>query len=91
MDVPDPARLSIGLDGDPDIRPLLEALRWMREERDRMLGFPVNLDFDYRPLADLLAVHGQQRRQPARAEPVPDRHQVLRGVRSGLLHRPGRW
>ncbi|MEU4804940.1 histidine decarboxylase [Actinosynnema sp. NPDC023587] len=55
----DPERLRIGEHGTPpDLAPLRELARRMREERDRMLGFPFNLDFDYRPLAEFLAVHG---------------------------------
>ncbi|MCE6998417.1 histidine decarboxylase [Saccharothrix sp. S26] len=30
----------------------------MTAERDRMLGFPVNLEFDYRPLSSFLRLHG---------------------------------
>lgn len=59
METLDPQRLRIGEDGaPPDPGPLSELARRMRGERDRMLGFPFNLDFDYRPLAEFLAVHG---------------------------------
>ncbi|MEV0681831.1 histidine decarboxylase [Actinosynnema sp. NPDC050436] len=57
MVVLDPAQLRIGDEGNSDTALLSDAVRWMREERDRMLGFPVNLDFDCRPLTDFLAVH----------------------------------
>ncbi|WP_381560254.1 histidine decarboxylase [Streptomyces eurythermus] len=36
----------------------------MRQARDHMVGFPVNLDFDYRHLAEYLAVHGNNAGSP---------------------------
>ncbi|MEU3059391.1 histidine decarboxylase [Streptomyces subrutilus] len=43
---------------DQDLALLKDVAAQMLGERDHMLGFPVNLDFDYRPLADFLHVHG---------------------------------
>ncbi|WET81053.1 histidine decarboxylase [Amycolatopsis sp. QT-25] len=60
----DSQELRIGEDGSQDVGPLTEAVRWMRAECDRMVGLPINLDFDYRPLADLLAVHGNNAGNP---------------------------
>ncbi|EWC64176.1 Siderophore biosynthesis L-2,4-diaminobutyrate decarboxylase [Actinokineospora spheciospongiae] len=67
MELFDPDRLRIGEDANPDVDPLAEAVRWMRAESERMVGFPVNLDFDCRPLAEFLAVHGNNVGNP-RAE-----------------------
>ncbi|MEU5117153.1 histidine decarboxylase [Streptomyces longwoodensis] len=36
----------------------------MRQARDHMVGFPVNLDFDYRHLAEYLAIHGNNAGSP---------------------------
>ncbi|MEV0674987.1 histidine decarboxylase [Actinosynnema sp. NPDC050436] len=58
MELFDSEQLRIGEDGNQDVEPLARTARWMREERDHMLGIPVNLDFDHRLLADFLAVHG---------------------------------
>ncbi|MVO87762.1 histidine decarboxylase [Streptomyces sp. p1417] len=52
----DPTGSSSG--SDRDVALLKEMAAQMLGERDHMLGFPVNLDFDYRPLADFLQVHG---------------------------------
>ncbi|RKT54616.1 histidine decarboxylase [Saccharothrix australiensis] len=68
MEPLDPERLRIGEDGaPPDAGPLRELARRMRGERERMLGLPFNLDFDHRPLADFLAVHGNNLGNPRTA------------------------
>ncbi|GHA48996.1 histidine decarboxylase [Streptomyces spiroverticillatus] len=43
---------------DRDVALLKDLAAQILGERDHMVGFPVNLDFDYRPLADFLQVHG---------------------------------
>ncbi|MEU5117177.1 histidine decarboxylase [Streptomyces longwoodensis] len=65
VDIPDdPAGSSSG--SDRDVALLKELAAHMLGERDHMLGFPVNLDFDYRPLADFLQVHGNNVGSPAK-------------------------
>ncbi|MGV9674426.1 histidine decarboxylase [Nocardia sp. NPDC003482] len=46
---------------------ITELAAGMLAERDRMLGFPVNLDFDYEPFARLLSVHGNNVGSPGKA------------------------
>jgi histidine decarboxylase len=42
---------------DTDIALLHRLAESAREQEGRMLGFPVNLDFDYRPLTEFLTLH----------------------------------
>jgi histidine decarboxylase len=58
MDVDDSHDLRIAEVGSGEDLSLLKRLaERMTAEHHRMLGFPVNLDFDYRPLSDFLRLH----------------------------------
>lgn len=59
MDFDDPSDLRITDARNEDDLALLGRLAArMAAEQDRMLGFPINLDFDCRPLAEFLRLHG---------------------------------
>ncbi|MEU7203948.1 histidine decarboxylase [Streptomyces sp. NPDC045470] len=47
-----------------DLTVVLDLAAQMRRSRAHMVGFPVNLEFDYRPLAAYLAVHGNNAGTP---------------------------
>ncbi|MFK8844962.1 histidine decarboxylase [Streptomyces sp. Ac-502] len=47
-----------------DLAVLLDLAAAMRRSRAHMVGLPVNLDFDYRPLSAYLAVHGNNAGAP---------------------------
>ncbi|MGV9675575.1 hypothetical protein ACWDSJ_09885 [Nocardia sp. NPDC003482] len=71
MELPDEEELVIGDDpattasGSPrDVALLQDIAARMLLERDHMLGFPVNLDFDYRDFALFLGIHANNAGSP---------------------------
>ncbi|MEV6824929.1 histidine decarboxylase [Amycolatopsis sp. NPDC051102] len=66
-----PEELRIPLRGDGDQRSDVELLHRfatsVEEQSRRMAGFPVNLEFDYRPLAPFLSVHLNNAGSPGQA------------------------